>query len=162
MIRFEINTRIHRPLVQVFQFVTTPENDFQWQYGTLSSTRLSQGEFGLGSSFRVVGHFLGRRMESVFEVTRFEPQNIYAYKTLSGSMPSQILYLFKIVGIKTDVRLSVQVDLGNSEMPAERVAERQVRKQYKENLILLKSILETSQVEQSMQLPAWENQPRES
>ena len=49
MISLELSTQIHRPLSQVFAFITTPENDFQWQYGTLASERVSNGEVGEGT-----------------------------------------------------------------------------------------------------------------
>ena len=77
MIRFDLSTHIYRPLIQVFAFVATPENDFQWQYGTLASAQLSRGEVGLGTLFRVVGHLVGRRIETVYEVTVFEPNKSY-------------------------------------------------------------------------------------
>ncbi len=41
MINLTLDTKIYRPIKQVFDFVSEPENDFQWQYGTLASTRLS-------------------------------------------------------------------------------------------------------------------------
>ena len=44
MISFDLNTHIYRPLKQVFAFVATPENDFQWQYGTLASTQISKAK----------------------------------------------------------------------------------------------------------------------
>jgi hypothetical protein len=41
MIHLDISTIIYRPIRQVFDFVSTPENDFQWQYGTLATASLS-------------------------------------------------------------------------------------------------------------------------
>jgi len=70
MINFNISTMIYRPIKQVFDYVSTPENDFQWQYGTLVSARLLEGEVGLGVHFRSVGHLMGQRAQSVFEVNR--------------------------------------------------------------------------------------------
>ncbi|HQX18036.1 MAG TPA: hypothetical protein PLA27_16580, partial [Anaerolineales bacterium] len=61
MINLTLNTKIYRPIKQVFDFVSEPENDFQWQYGTLASTRLSDRVSALGSFFQSVGHLMGRR-----------------------------------------------------------------------------------------------------
>ena len=69
MISFELNINIYRPLPQVFRFVAMPENDFQWQYGTLASSRISEGEMGVGTVFRTVSHVMGHRIDSVYEVT---------------------------------------------------------------------------------------------
>jgi hypothetical protein len=42
MIKLFSSTLIERPIKQVFDFVSTPENDFQWQYGTLATASLPQ------------------------------------------------------------------------------------------------------------------------
>lgn len=154
MIRFEINTHIYRPLRQVYHFVTTPENDFQWQYGTLTCARLSEGEVGLGTLFRVVGHFMGQRVENIFEVTAFELNRIYSYKSLSGSMVSNTLYTFEIAGGKTEIRMSVQIHPGDLLTSSVHMAEKKLKKQYRENLALLKDLLESRQVERLPTSPA--------
>ena len=145
--KFDLNIIIYRPLSRVFAFVTIPENDFHWQYGTLMSTKISRGEIGIGSVFRTVGHFMGRRFESVYEVTEFEPNKQYAFKSLSGPFDSHILYKFEITKGSTRISNSVQISPGESLKSSPITAERTVKKQYRENLALLKDILELSQVE---------------
>ncbi len=154
MIRFEINTHIYRPLRQVYHFVTTPENDLQWQYGTLTCSRLAEGEMGLGTLFRAVGHFMGQRVESVFEVTGFELNKFYGYKSLSGPMVSNTLYTFEIAGGKTEVRMSIQIHPGDLLASSVHIAEKKLKKQYRENLALLKDLLEARQVERLPPSPA--------
>lgn len=46
MMKFNLNTDIYRPLQQVFAFVTTPENDFCWQYRPLCRTRSLEVKWG--------------------------------------------------------------------------------------------------------------------
>ena len=154
MIHFDLGVQIVRPLRQVFQFVTTPENDFQWQYGTLASTHLSQGEIGLGSIFRVVGHFLGQRMESVCEVTDFEPYRRYGYRSQSGLIFSDTAYTFNMKEGSTELRLAVRIDPGASFKPGIAVTEKRLKKQSKENLGLLKEILEAAPLERTAGPPA--------
>jgi hypothetical protein len=43
MIILKVSTMICRTVKQVFDFVSAPENDFQWQYGTLAAARVSDG-----------------------------------------------------------------------------------------------------------------------
>jgi len=86
MINLNVSTTIYRPIGQVFEFMSAPENDFQWQYGTLVSARLSEGDSEIGTSFRSIGHLMGRRVQSTFEVTEFEPNRKYAFKSLSGPL----------------------------------------------------------------------------
>src|SRR5687767_5134804 len=97
MMKFDLNIDIYRPLQQVFAFVTIPENDFYWQYVTLASDKISRGEMGVGTLFRTVGHFMGRRFESVYEVTEFKLNQTYGFKSQSGPMDSNTLYTFEII-----------------------------------------------------------------
>ena len=156
MIRFELSTHIHRPLSQVFAFVTTPENDFQWQYGTLATERVSNGEVGEGTLFRAVGHFLGQRMERVFEVTRFERNKVYAHKSISGPLFSQTLYRFAILGARTVLQVAVQLDPASSLGSVGLKNEKQVRNQYRQDLQLLRTVLETISSPPSPHLPSLE------
>ena len=147
MLKFDLNTDIYRPLTQVFNFVTTPENDFHWQYATLTSAKISQGEMGVGSLFRVVGHCMGRRMENVYEVTEFGPNKIYGFKSLSGPMDSYTVYTFEIIKGFTRISNSTQISLGAPFKLNPVTAEKTVKKEYRENLALLKDILESSRAE---------------
>lgn len=145
--KFDLNTDIYRPLQQVFAFVATPENDFYWQYGTLVSDKIGSGEMGVGTLFRTVGHFLGRRFESVYEVTEFKANQTYAFKSQSGPMDSYTLYTFEIMKGSTRISHSIQIILGEPFKSNRITAEKTVKKEYKENLALLKNILESSRVE---------------
>lgn len=147
MIRFDLNTHIYRPLKQVFRFVVMPENDFQWQYGTLASAQLSSEVMGIGTLFRAVGHFMGQRMESIFEVTQYDPNKRYGFKTLSGPLVLQTLYTFEMLEGKSELSMTVQISPENNFKPAMVLVEKRIKKQYRENLALLKSVLEASRTE---------------
>ena len=139
------NTIIYRPVRQVFDFVSTPENDFQWQYGTLASARLSEGTNTIGSFFRSIGHLMGQRAQGTFEVTEFEQNKRYGFKSLSGDLHSRTAYSFEIANESTKVNISTQADLGKSSKMNERILEKKMRKQLKENISLLKNLLEETE-----------------
>jgi len=145
MIQIETNTKIYRPIKQVFDFVSTPENDFQWQYGTLASSRLP-GDTGfiIGSFFRSVGHLLGRRNHSTFEVTEYDLDKKYGFKSLSGPLNSHTTYTFEMSQGSTNVSISIQVKVHATNPPTinEAALEKKMKKQIKENLKLLKELLE--------------------
>lgn len=145
MIDINISTLIYRPIRQVFEFVSVPENDFQWQYGTLASSRLSAEIDPIGSFFRSVGHLMGRRNLSTFEVTKYEPHNHYGFKSLSGPLNLQTTYIFEMNQGSTKVNISIQLAVMNSLEINEGILEKKMKKQLKENLALLKEILETKQ-----------------
>jgi len=146
MINFNISTMIYRPIKQVFEYVSTPENDFQWQYGTLVSARLLEGEIGMGVHFRSVGHLMGHRAQSLFEVNEYEPNAKYGFKSLSGPLLSQISYTFDIDKGSTKVGVSMQANVVNSIQIAESVLEKWMKRQFKENLTMLKDLLEAKRV----------------
>ena len=87
-----MNAQICRSLKRVFSFVTTPENDFHWQFGTLASARIPKGIPDTRTFFRSIGHLVGRRNLSTFEVTEFEPNKKYGFKYLSGLLDLQTTY----------------------------------------------------------------------
>jgi hypothetical protein len=154
MIKFDLNTNIYRPLQQVFIFVATPENDFHWQYGTLTSARISTGAMRVGMLFRTVGHFMGQRIESVHEVTEFEPYKQYGFKSLSGPIDSYTLYTFELMKGNTRVNNSTQIGWSEPFRSSPNGAEKTVKKEYRENLALLKDILEESSIPGSSSSPA--------
>ena len=154
MINLNISTMIYRPIKQVFNFMSTPENDFQWQYGTLASARLSEDISKIGTSFRSIGHLMGRRVESTFEVTEYELNRKYGFRSLSGPLQSQTSYTFEIASGSTKITVSTQANVVNFFQVGEGILEKKMKKQLKENLVMLKNILEAKQI-----LHAPENSP---
>lgn len=146
MISFDVNTHIYRPLKQVFAFVATPANDFQWQYGTLASAQISTGEIGVGTLFRTVGHFMGRRIETIYEVTEFEANKRYGFTSLSGPVDSHISYTFEMTEGSTRIHISIDTNPGGLFETDHVIVEKKIKKQYKENLAILKSVLEARQI----------------
>lgn len=146
MISFNLGTHIFRPLRQVFHFVSTPENDFQWQYGTLESAQVSAGSVGVGAFFRSVGHLQGHRFLGTFEITEYEVNKRYGFKSLSGPLQSETLYTFEAAPGSTHIELSTQVRPTDAFEVPEKIYEKQLKKQLKENLALLKGILENNQM----------------
>lgn len=147
MIQFDLHIDIYQPLGKVFSFVIKPENDFHWQYGTLMSAQISHGEIGVGGLFRVVGHFMGRRFESVYEVTELESNKKYGFRSKSNLIESYTLYTFDVIKGSTRVTAFAQIEPGSAWTSSEAVIAKTIKKQYRENLALLKDVLQTSSPE---------------
>jgi hypothetical protein len=145
MINLNMSTMIYRPVKQVFDFMSTPENDFQWQYGTLASAKISEGLSQVGTSFRSIGHLLGRRVQSTFEVTEYEPNRKYGFKSLSGPLRFHTSYTFEVDKGVTRIDISTQVNAINFYQVNQGVLEKGMKKQLKENLAMLKELLEARQ-----------------
>lgn len=136
---------IYQPVKQVFDFVSQPENDFQWQYGTLASARLSENiDNRLGTFFRSLGHLLGRRNLSTFEVVDYELNKKYGFKSLSGPFYSQTTYTFTTENGGTRINISIRAHVVNFHQVSERSMEKLIKEQLTENLALLKKLLETN------------------
>ncbi|HEY5729683.1 MAG TPA: SRPBCC family protein [Anaerolineales bacterium] len=142
MIKLNMSTLICLPVGQVFDFVSNPENDFQWQYGTLETAKLSEGISVIGTFFRSIGHLIGRRNLSTFEVTGYERNKKYKFKSLSGPLHVQTTYLFEKADGNTRINISIKANDVNSFQVNEGIMERRMKKQLKENLAMLKDILE--------------------
>ena len=143
MIHIISSTFIQQPINRVFDFISKPENDFQWQYETLSSSQTSEGIITVGSSFRSTGHLMGNRIQSTFEVTEYEPNKRYGFKSLSGPLQSVTSYSLDISKRYTQVKISTQANVINKLDFNENILEKKMKRQIKENLAMLKSILES-------------------
>lgn len=143
MINLTSSIRIEQPARQVFDFISTPENDFQWQYGTLAAATIPQKSGALQTFFRSIGHLMGRRNLSTFEVTEYVPGEKYGFKSLSGPVHSNTSYLLENVQDGTRIHIFIQASAPHFFKVTERLLEKTMTAQLEENLNMLKTILET-------------------
>jgi hypothetical protein len=136
------SAHIYQPIKKVFEFISNPENDFQWQYGTLSSTRISESIAALGACFQTTGNFMGHRIQSTFEVTEYDPNKKYGFKSLTGPLQSFTSYTFALASGYTQINLLTEANVVNFIELNENILEKKLKKQLKENLAMLKSIME--------------------
>jgi hypothetical protein len=142
VIQINSSTLICQPIKRVFEFISNPENDFQWQYGTLTCARLPGQILGPGACFQSTSNFMGQRAQSTFEVTEYVPSTRYGFKSLSGPLQSFTFFTFEIAKGYTQVKLSMQANLINMVELSENVLEKKLKRQFKENLAMLKNIME--------------------
>jgi hypothetical protein len=89
---------------------------------------------------------MGWRIETVYEVTVFEPRKRYGFKSVSGPVDSHTLYTFEIAQGGTKINLSTQTNPRDLFKPNDIIAGKKFKKQYKENLAILKSVLEARHI----------------
>jgi hypothetical protein len=146
MISINLNVLILRPVWEVIDFIANPENNPQWQYGSLGSVQLSSGDVQVGTVFSSFGHFMGRRIQSNFEVTEFETNKSYGFETISGPIQLQTSYNFEVVDGGTNVIVSSLINPGGFFKLMDPIVTRAVKKQFKENLTTLKKVLENREI----------------
>jgi len=142
MINLNISTLIYRPVRQVFDFVSTPENDFRWQYGTLATARLPKKSGAMQTFFRSIGHLMGRRNLSTFEITEFELNKKYEFKSLSGPVHSRTSYTLEKDSGRTRLHISIQASALDFFHTTEKLLWKTMKKQLEEDVARLRTILE--------------------
>jgi hypothetical protein len=140
MININGSAIIYKPIKQVFDFVCASENDFEWQYGILTA---SGHAARIGSFFRSVGHLMGQRFVSTYEVTEYEPNQKYGFKSLSGPLNLYTLFTFEMAHGSTIITSATQANVVNLIQINESILEKRMRRQLKDNLAMLKTVLET-------------------
>lgn len=60
----------------------------QWDPGVVEAQRLDEGPVALGSRFRVVARFLGRRAELIYEIVRHEPGRLVTLRGENATVVS--------------------------------------------------------------------------
>lgn len=143
MITINLSVSIYRPIQRVFDFISAPENDIQWQYGTLASARIDEDTAKVGGTFRSDGNLMGYRTQSTYEITEYEPNKKYGFKSLSGPLQSFSLYSLNMAKGYTQVNFSLQANKINGIELNENILGKKIKKQFKDYLSMLKSILES-------------------
>jgi len=143
MINIKSSMLICLPIDQVFDFVSKPENDFHWQYGILETAKLSEGPSDIGTFFRSIGHLIGHRNLSTFEVIEYKKNSKYGFRSLSGPLHLQTSYTFEIVEGGTRLNVLTRTHVAKFFKVNERSLGKKIKKQMTENLKMLKVLLET-------------------
>lgn len=145
MFNLSINTRIEVPVERVFDYMCNPENDFRWQYGTLATATITNRHNKKGIYFRSIGHLLGRRNLGTYQVIESIANRKYRFKSLSGPLHFHTAYTFDVDGDCTKVNIYIRIGVVNFFRMNERILERRTKRQLRENMTMLKSLLEVKQ-----------------
>src|SRR5215218_6182459 len=98
MIKVEHTVTIRRPVREVFAFVTNIGNFPRWMGEIIKkSAALGTGPVGVGTTFAQTAQFLGRRVETQFVVTAYEPDARFCVQATSGPIPFEGCYEFEAV-----------------------------------------------------------------
>ncbi len=79
--RIEQSVSVSRPIDEVFALVGNPDNDPQWGSLIVESQQVSPGSIRIGTAFRQMATFLGGRLETMIEITAYEPGSKVCYRT---------------------------------------------------------------------------------
>lgn len=144
-IRVNDQLEIRRELEHVFDFLSDGERLPAWMAGVKRAKRTSPGgPTGTGTTYRLVGKALGRRVESSYELTAYDPMQAFSARMESRYFCLEQTYRFEDADGATKVALSGRaVPLGRFKLlgPFLFLAmQRQVRSDHRR----LKGVLERS------------------
>ena len=111
MSALEKSIEIKRPIEEVFAVLANLENDAKWRQEFVETKKTSEGPIGIGARFSLFGEFLGRRMETVYEAVKYEPNRIAAWETVSGPLPLKFQRSFERVEGGTQVTVIYEVEI---------------------------------------------------
>ena len=112
MINIEERITIHRPIGEVFTYMTDLRNTPEWQSGLLEVQQTTEGPVGVGTTYQAVRRFLGRKMESTLKIVGYEPHSSLTWKTVSSPMPFTTAWHFKSTAEGTQVIWTFEAEVG--------------------------------------------------
>jgi len=142
MFKFEKSIYISRPQREVFDFVTNLANDPKWQSSIECAEQTSEGPIGVGSTWRYVTQFLGRKVETEIVVTSYDPPSQASVKAASGPVPFENTYKFESKENGTQLSVIGEAEIGGFFRLAEGLVGTQVEKQIETDANALKLLLE--------------------
>lgn len=141
--RIEHTVDIHRPVDEVFAFVTDVDNLPRWQSGLLE-VRKQADATGLGARHVEVRSMLGKHVEQTLEVTAFEPGARLDLAVVEGPMQLTVRHTFSTVDGGTRIAVVGEGDPGPLFALAGPFIGRTVKKHIQADFGRLKALLETA------------------
>lgn len=142
MARVDTSVFMNRPVDEVFAFVTDLQNGKMWQAGFVESQQISQGPLSIGTTFRDVREFLGRRFVSEGEVIAYQPDRRFGLKVNLGPVPFTGIFDFESDEDGTKMIFVGEGEPGFFFKLLEPVVIWAFRKRMEENFATLKEVLE--------------------
>ena len=140
--RIEESVQINRPVEEVYEYVANPENLPEWTGTVIETRKDTPGPLLKGCTFTTVGKFLGRRIESPFEVTSHEFPRRHTHKSTGGPLPMEWALTFEEVAGRTRYTQVAEGEPGGFFGLVGPLLERVGRRQLRTDLENLKDLLE--------------------
>lgn len=104
----QVSVEIERPLTEVFEFVAAIENLPKWTPVIVDTWPLTGTPPEPGSTYMVRAHVMGRTMEIPSEVTGFEKDRLFAYRS-EGAMGYENTVTFEQT--QSGTRMTERIDM---------------------------------------------------
>jgi uncharacterized protein YndB with AHSA1/START domain len=144
MATFDVGTTIKRPIEDVFAILSDFANGPKWSSGAAEPpTKTTDGPIGVGTTWHGVGKVAGRRFDSDFEFTEFEPNRKVAM-TLTKPFPMTSTVTFETTAGGTRVSQTVVGEPGGFFKLAEPLVVTMAKRQFQNDLDNLRDLMEAN------------------
>ena len=143
MKRYEHSIEIERPVEEVFDFISRPENFPLWQESLLEIRREAEGPLRVGSEVTEVRSFMGRKMETTWTCTEHEPCERSSIEEDEGLVPFKGTFELEALGESTLFTWTVETPGPRGIKVPGAIVGRMVRRQLAVDSERLKELLET-------------------
>jgi carbon monoxide dehydrogenase subunit G len=140
MAHVQANIHINRPQADVFAYVTDVSKEKEWDTGIVDA--YADGPIQVGAKLTEVRNFMGRKMESVSEVTVYDPPNRLSQRSVGGPIQSEGEIRCEPMGDGTHVYFDFEIEGSGFFKVAEGLFASQVEKEVNSMIERLKAILE--------------------
>jgi uncharacterized protein YndB with AHSA1/START domain len=145
MIDITIETRIDRPVREVFAYATDPAKLATWQTNTVSVEQEGDGPVGVGTRLREVHSAPGgREIPTLLEVSRYRPDEAFELRMLDGPVPIHAELTFAPSGRGTLLRFRSFGQPTGAMRLLQPLLRHSLRKQFAAHCGALKRVLETA------------------
>jgi hypothetical protein len=93
--RIEESVVTNRPVEEVYLYASNPENLLEWARTAVQVRRDAPEPLKAGATFTAVGEFLGRRIETAFEVVTPEFNRCHSHRSTGGPFPTEWVLTFE-------------------------------------------------------------------
>ena len=138
----ESSILINRPIHEVFTYATDWDKYPLWEGEVLESRKLSDGPTGVGTTYRHVAKFMGRRLETEGVVTAYEPNHMLCFKVTKSSFPFSACQEFREGNGGTRAIYTFESELNGILKLLQPLTMRMAKKTLDDNYTRLKKLLE--------------------
>lgn len=142
MIKVEESIVIDRPVEQVFAYLSNARNELQWGSSVVDIRQSPEGPMRAGTQLTEVRNFMGRKIESLSEITEYEPNKRFVRRGSTGQFAVDGSFRFEPTEQGTKVIWTMQMEPGGFFKLAEPLVASTLKRDIVSNLKTLKSLLE--------------------
>jgi hypothetical protein len=142
MARIEESIDIKRPVEKVFAYTLDVKSWPKWQLTVMEAEQTSQGQMGIGTTFKWITKGMGLRMKTTAKVTEYELNKRWSKNIVAGSTVTEDHLFFDPIEGGTKFTLRFDMKVGGFFKLCSPMLVSSTRKSMKVALINIKSILE--------------------